>query len=228
VCFVDIWFEPLHNCEYCFSNFWDSLGFDERARAQRFVKRVDRKRFIISHGMLRLILASYLHLPPDKIVFATQSQGKPFVVADRSDNLKFNLSHSDSYMLLGVSSDVEIGVDVEKWAYNVDYEGVLDLCFSESERRFWQELSVDKRQAFFYRQWVRKESFTKAVGLGLGLDVSLVETSLKGASRFRSLPVGFGLPGSWSLTDLELPHGLSGAITAQSRNTPAINYKRLF
>lgn len=178
VCSVDIWFESLKSCEHCYCNYWNILDFSERARAQRFVRELDRRRFVVSHGKLRRILARYLLLPPDKIVFATKPQGKPFVTGDRSYAVKFNLSHSDSYLLVGVSSDYEIGVDIELWADRIDYEGVLDLCFSESERRFWRDLSTDQRQAFFYRQWVRKESFAKAVGLGLELDVSLIESSL--------------------------------------------------
>ncbi|WP_175463672.1 4'-phosphopantetheinyl transferase superfamily protein [Methylomonas sp. LWB] len=106
-----------------------------------------------------------MSLPPDKIVFATQSQGKPFVARDRTDTLNFNLSHSDSYLLLGVSSNYEIGVDIEKWTDSIDYEGVLDLCFSESERSFWRDLPTDQRLAFFYRQWVKKEIFVKVIGL---------------------------------------------------------------
>lgn len=224
---VDIWLESLQSCDRWYCDYWDILDFNERARAQRFVKEIDRKRFVVGHGKLRRILADYLSLSPEEIAFATQSQGKPFVASDKSDTPKFNLSHSDNYLLVGVSSDVEVGVDIEKWTNTIDYEGVLDLCFSESERSFWRNLPADQRQALFYRQWVRKESFVKAVGLGLGLDVSLVETTLSGASQFLSLPAECGLPENWSLIDLELAHGLSGAITIHARNTPSVNYKSL-
>lgn len=227
MCSVDIWFESLSNCEHSYCNYWDSLDFNERARAQRFVKEIDRKHFVISHGKLRLILASYLRLPANKIVLATQSYGKPFVIDDRLGNLKFNLSHSDCHMLVGVNHDDEIGVDIEKCTDNVNCEGVLDLCFSESERRFWQALSVCQRQAFFYRQWARKESFVKALGLGLGLDVSCVETSLEGSSQFLSLPDHCDAPENWSLIDLDLPDGLKGAVTVHSSIRPTLKYKNL-
>jgi len=224
---VDIWLESLQSCDRWYCDYWDILDFNERARAQRFVKEIDRKRFVVGHGKLRRILADYLSLSPEEIAFATQSQGKPFVAGDRSAALKFNLSHSDNYLLVGVSKDFEVGVDIEKWTDSIDYEGVLGLCFSESERSFWRDLPADQRQSLFYRQWVRKESFVKAVGQGLALDVSLVETTLTGASQFLSLPVECGLPENWSLIDLKLPAGISGAITIQSPNLPSINYKSL-
>lgn len=224
---IDLWFESLDTCELNYRYYWALLDSSERAKSMRFASELDRRRFVVSHGKLRRILARYLLLPPDKIVFETQSQGKPFVTGDRSDTVKFNLSHSDSYLLVGISSDYEIGVDIEIWKDIVDYEGVLDLCFSDSERSFWRELSAEQRQAFFYRQWVRKESFVKAVGLGLELDISLVETTLTGIGRFLSLPTECGLPENWSLIALELVHGMSAAITIHSRNAPSINYKSL-
>lgn len=223
---IDIWFESLSKDKH-YSSYWNTLDPNERVRAQRFVKEIDRERFVVSHGKLRHILAIYLHLPPDKITFATQHQGKPYVDGEKADILKFNLSHSDNYLLVGVSSDHDIGVDIEKWTDSIDYEGVLGLCFSESERSFWRDLPTDQRQALFYRQWVRKESFVKAVGQGLALDVSLVETTLTGASQFLSLPAECGLLENWSLIDLKLPDGISGAITIYSRNTPSVNYKSL-
>jgi 4'-phosphopantetheinyl transferase len=224
---IDIWFKFLSECKNYNYNY-SLLEINERARALQFLKEIDCRRFVISRGKLKQILSSYLNLPPDKISFATELQGKPYVAGEKAGILKFNLSHSDNYLLVGVvRCAYEIGVDIERWTDSIDYEGVLDLCFSQSERSFWRDLPADQKQAFFYRQWVRKESFVKAVGLGLALDVSQVETTLTGASRFLSLPVDCGLPEDWSLIDLKLPAGISGAITIQSPNLPSINYKSL-
>lgn len=224
---IEIWFESLNSCEYCYSNYWNTLDFKERTSAQRFNRELDRRRFVVSHGKLRQILASYLHLPPDEIVLATQFHGKPFVFGDIGNSVTFNMSHSDSYLLVGVGSDYEIGVDIEKWKDFIDYENVLSICFSDFERRFWRELTDDKKQEFFYRQWVRKESFVKAIGLGLYLDVSCVESSLTGVSQFLSLPASCGSPQNWRLIDLKLAHCLSGAITVSSSKVSTIIYKRL-
>ncbi|MDT4291641.1 4'-phosphopantetheinyl transferase superfamily protein [Methylomonas sp. MO1] len=226
--YIDLWFEALAITDEEYRHYWTLLDKNEQNKALRFVRTRDALGYVASHGKLRLILAEYLGVPPGKIPFTTQAYGKPFVACGNSYDIRFNLAHSGDYMAVGVGCANDIGIDIEVWSDRVDYHGIMALCFSEEETRFWSDLPKERQKEFFYKLWTRKESFIKAVGLGLELDVSLVETSLKGASRFRSLPVGFGLPGSWSLIDLELPHGLSGAITAQSRNTPAINYKRLF
>ncbi len=224
---IDLWFEALAITDEEYRYYWSILDKNEQNKALRFVRTSDGRGYVASHGKLRLILAEYLGLPPGKIPFTTQAYGKPFIAFGNAYGIRFNLAHSGDYMAVGVGNAYDIGIDIEVWSDRVDYHGIMALCFSEEETRIWSDLPKELQKEFFYKLWTRKESFIKAVGLGLELDASLVETSLKGASRFRSLPVGFGLPESWSLTDLELAHGLSGAITVHSRNPPAINYKGL-
>jgi len=208
-------------------DYWSLLDQYECTKAQRFVRELDSTRYVIAHGKLRKILATYLRMPPETIAFATHKYGKPFIVGDERHGIKFNMAHSDDYLLVGVSCGFDIGVDIEVWLDGVDYEAVLDLCFADVERCFWNALPVEQRQAFFYRLWTRKESFVKAVGLGLKLDVAQVVAAPSGVSRFLSLPSEYGEPGDWSLTDLELAIGLSGALTIPGNSLANITYKRL-
>lgn len=225
--YIDLWFETLAITDEEYRYCWSILDKNEQKKALRFVRKRDDRGYVASHGKLRLILAKYLGSPPEKILFTIQSHGKPFVACGNSCGIKFNLAHSGDYMAVGVGYAYEIGIDIEVWSDRVDYHGIMALCFSEEETRFWSDLPKELQQEFFYKLWTRKESFVKAIGLGLELDVSLVETTLTGTSRFRSLPVEWGLPENWSLIDLELAHGLSGAITIHARNTPSVNYKSL-
>ncbi|PKD39836.1 hypothetical protein CWO84_13355 [Methylomonas sp. Kb3] len=226
---MDLWIDRSDFFNYKnYLYFWSLLNTLERVKAQRFVREPDRRRYVAAHGKLRRILATYLRIPPDTIALATHEHGKPFIVGDERHGIKFNMAHSGDFLLVGVSSGYDIGVDIEVWSDSVDYEAVLDLCFADAERYFWNTLPVEQRQAFFYRLWTRKESFVKAVGLGLGLDVAQVVTAPGGPSRFLSLPSGCGEPGDWSLTDLELATGLSGALTISGGDCLAnITYKRL-
>ena len=224
---IDLWFEVLAITDEEYRYYWSILDKNEQNKALRFVRTRDSRGYVASQGKLRLILAGYLDMPPEKIPFITHSYGKPFVACGNSCGIRFNLTHSGDYMAVGVGYDYEIGIDIEVWLDRVDYHGIMALCFSEEETRFWSDLPKERQKEFFYKLWTRKESFVKAVGLGLKLDVSLVETTLTGISRFLSLPTECGLPENWSLIDLELAHGMSSAITVHSRNPPSINYKNL-
>ena len=226
---LDLWFESLIISEDEYHTFWLLLDEAERAKAKRFVQECDLRRYVASHAKLRRILATYLELPPESIVFATQSHGKPFVVDNQGHNIKFNLSHSGDYLAIAISHDYDIGVDIEVWSENVAYEGVIELCFAECERRFWSSLSKEEKKEFFYKQWTRKESFLKAVGTGLTLDVSQVITTprVSNGSQFISVPAGQGSVANWNLIDLKLAKGLSGAVTVSNADHPTISYRCL-
>jgi 4'-phosphopantetheinyl transferase len=225
---VDLWLEPLDgvggNALRAYEALLDSC---ERAKAQRFLSQTDRRRYVVGHGKLRRILATYLPLQPEAITLAARIHGKPFIAGDGRHGIKFNLAHSGGYLLVAVNHGNEIGVDIEQWTDKVDYDAVLALCFSASERRVYRALPEERKKKFFYRLWTRKESFVKAVGEGLRLDVTQVVSSSSGPARFVALPAGYGGPERWGLLDLELGRGLSGALSFPGEFPPHINFKRL-
>ncbi len=59
-----------------------------------------------------------------------------------------------------------IGIDVEKVKELADMEGVMNLCFSESEKKWFSKLSPDKKEEIFYKIWTAKEAYIKAIGKG--------------------------------------------------------------
>jgi len=75
----------------------------------------------------------------------------------------FNISPSGAYVVCGFSLDDKLGVDIEL-IKNVPLQEMRSQ-FSSQE---WLEIvgSSNKLRAF-YTHWTRKESFLKAVGLGL-------------------------------------------------------------
>ncbi|CCE23219.1 4'-phosphopantetheinyl transferase family protein [Methylotuvimicrobium alcaliphilum] len=224
---IDLWFETLVITDEEYRYYWSLLDKNEQDKALRFVQTRHGRSYVASHGKLRLILAEYLGMPPETITFSTQAHGKPFVACGNSNGIRFNLAHSGDHMAVGVGYAYDIGVDIEVWTDRVDYHGIVALCFSEEETRFWSDLPKERLQEFFYRLWTRKESFIKVVGLGFSLDVSQVETAVQGPSRFLSLPSGCGSPKGWCLIDLDLANGLSGAVTISGLDMPKIVYKHL-
>jgi len=125
-------------------------------------------------------------------------------------------------MMVAVGLHDRIGVDIEEWNERTDCG-----CFAEVERCFWNGFPEDRKDAFFYRLWTRKESFVKAVGIGIGLDVSRVVSSSVGAARFLSVPEGFGPAGNWALVDLDFGSGISAALTVPAKCHDRIERRRL-
>ncbi|MDP1665565.1 MAG: 4'-phosphopantetheinyl transferase superfamily protein [Methylobacter sp.] len=225
---IDVWLEQLAVTDEEHRYYWSLLDKNEQDKASRFVQAMHGRRYVVSHGKLRLILSGYLGMPPEKIGYAEQAFGKPVIVINGLEHqVKFNLAHSVDKMLVAVGANEQIGVDIEVWNSKIDCAAIANLCFAEVERRFWNGLPKNSKDEFFYRLWTRKESFVKAVGVGLGLDVSKVVSSAVGATRFLSVPEGYGSAGDWVLVDLDFDRGISAALTVPAKCYNRIELRRL-
>lgn len=225
---IDLWLEELGVTAEEYRHYWPLLDNNEQDKALRFVQTTHGRRYVASHGKLRLILAEYLNIPPAKIGYAEQAFGKPVILIDGLEHdIKFNMAHSGNKMLVAVGMDGEIGVDIEVWNSRIDTTSIASVCFAEAERCFWNGLPESRKDEFFFRFWTRKESFVKAVGVGIGLDVSLVVSSLVGAARLLSVPDGYGQPEEWALVDLDFGDGISAALTVPATFYKGVEFKRL-
>jgi 4'-phosphopantetheinyl transferase len=113
--------------------------------------------------------------------FEYGAHGKPRLGS--SGGLKFNLSHSENWMLVGLAEEHELGVDVEIIRSISDMRGLARRHFTEREQ---SELSVCGRGTAvesFLRGWTRKEACLKALGTGLILEAVAVDAGLSPDER---------------------------------------------
>lgn len=155
------------------------LPADERARAARFLYPKHAARFVVAHGRLRTLLAELTGQAPHRIRMREGPHGKPFL-ADGSlaADLHFNLSHSDSWGLIGWARGRHIGVDVEAWRPMRDEKALVHRYFSLAEVAAYESLPHAGRSEAFFHCWTRKEAYIKAVGRGLGLPLDSFDVSL--------------------------------------------------
>jgi 4'-phosphopantetheinyl transferase len=149
---------------------WDSLlSEQELKRAARFGTEALRQKYEFHHGVKRVILGCYLGIPPFGLPIGKKENGKPILLNEHSW-LHYNMSHSDDYMVMAVSKDVEVGVDIEKERTNRNVQALAERFFHPQEVQYlddcWEH--TDKVREF-HKIWVRKEAFVKAHGAGLGL-----------------------------------------------------------
>ena len=96
--------------------------------------------------------------------FAFGPEGKPWL-PDRP-GLHFSLSHSGELVLCSLS-DAELGCDVET-PRRVN-AALVRRFFHPDEQRWLFSLPQGEQDAAFLRLWTLKESYVKAIGLGLSL-----------------------------------------------------------
>lgn len=190
------------------------LSEDERARAARFHFDVHRRRFVACRALLRRLLAADLGTAPQDVAFQYGPFGKP-ALAGESD-LRFNVSHSDQYALVGLTRGRDLGLDIERVRALDDLERLAETVFSPAERvELWQVPPASRPEAFF-NGWTRKEAYIKARGDGLqrlaDFDVSLGPCEPVRLRRVQGEP---DEPARWSLTALTPIPGFAAAVCVE-------------
>lgn len=195
------------------------LSIDERNRAARFAFEQHRQRFILSHGLLRVILARYLADEPGRIQFETGPHGKPALrgQSDTAQTIQFSLSHSSDHALVAVAVKRAVGVDVEWCRPEVEGLKLAQRFFAPGESRAISQAESDDQQRLFYRYWTAKEAYLKGKGLGLSLGLDRFELLFGDLSRpapVRSTESGM-LDKDWSVQSFQLADQLVGAIAVE-------------
>ena len=131
--------------------------------------------------------------------------------------LHFNLSHSEDWALLAVTTAGPVGVDVEHVRPLRDFDALVERFFSAREKAVFLSLTKERKPDAFFRLWTRKEAWLKATGEGLGGGLDRVEvTFLPGDPvRFVALPPGGGEVAEWSLAEAPAPPGFAAAVAVR-------------
>jgi len=180
------------------------LNEEERIRANRFISPLDQQRFIIAHGILRLLLGRYLQAAPASIAFTFNAQKKPALIT--AAGLRFNLSHSRDMAVYAFTTSGEIGVDIEKIQLD-EKMNVAERFFSEQETSALKGLPDHERAAMFFRFWAKKEAIIKAHGKGLAVPLSSFSVSAATQPEQVSLDQAV-----WSLYSLDLHPDYAAAL----------------
>ncbi|MFD0936623.1 4'-phosphopantetheinyl transferase family protein [Methylobacterium trifolii] len=190
------------------------LSSEEETRAGRFLRAEDQARYRTSHAALRLILGLALDADPRRLRFTTGPAGKP-ALAGPDRGLAFNLSHSGSRALVGLSRQGPIGVDVEAVRPLPDALRIAHGHFAPDEAASLAALPAGQVEAAFFALWTRKEAVVKALGAGLSLPLADFSVSLP-PDPPRLLRILGGSPRAWTLRHLEPGPGTVGAAAIAS------------
>ena len=195
------------------------LTMDEQVRMNSFHRARDRVLYLLSRGLMRSVLASYLDCPGREVRFASDSHGKPILQpGSHAKRLHFNLTHSRGAIALAVSGGREVGIDVEERHREVDYLALAERFFAPAEFRHLQTLGSDLRPQAFFAIWTLKEAFVKGIGRGISfpLDAFCFDLDVCRLLKFRPL-ADFVSP-DWHFQQFELGERHCGAVAVQQVN----------
>lgn len=176
---VHIWFTPYERItdSGLLGLYRQLLNGDELAKMARFHYETDRLRYLVTRVLVRTVLSRYVDVAPTDWIFASNNYGRPEPTNREAQvaGVVFSISHSDSLIVLGVAKDRAIGIDVENVSSRQAPIDVADTYFGPTEMVALSFLPPAEQEKRFYEYWTLKESYTKALGLGLSIPLDKVD-----------------------------------------------------
>ncbi|VDP06984.1 unnamed protein product [Soboliphyme baturini] len=134
--------------------------------------------------LLRQALRRCLNINWENVILERTEKGKPVLAVDSGAcDISFNISHHGDFVVLATSTSCSCGIDVmnvdlpRKRSLSVDsYLKLMRRQFSAREWEVLARLDGDCMKMWqFYRYWCLKESYIKALGVGIHSKLSMID-----------------------------------------------------
>lgn len=145
----------------------------ESAQQQRFLRPIDRHRYLVTRALARTTLSRYMDRAPASWKFTFNKWGRPEIDPDQLEiPLRFNISHTNELIAILVNLQHDAGIDVEDLSRRVGVMSIADFSFAPGESQDLQSLEGETQKQRFFLYWTLKEAYIKARGMGLAIPLS--------------------------------------------------------
>jgi 4'-phosphopantetheinyl transferase len=224
---VQLWQIQLSGTSSLIEHYSTLLSPSEQAHASRFRHGQAREHFTVGRACLKILLGSALAVDSRSIKIETGPNGKPETRLLNGDKIFFNVAHSKDTILIALSRQGLVGVDVEYLDRLTDIMEVARSNFTEDEIASLAAIAEpEARNRTFYRYWTRKEAVAKADGRGLLLSLSSFDVS-HDTMNLHPVRVSESSDGEgkiYFVSDLDLGDQAAGALSLES---PSCKVNRL-
>jgi 4'-phosphopantetheinyl transferase len=195
------------------------LDDHERHRETRFHFARDRCCYLVTRALVRTVLSRYADIAPEDWVFSTSKYGRPEIANAHSDaqGISFNITHTHSLIMVGVTREYAIGVDSENLVASRMSMDVADRFFSHEEIATLRGLRGDRQSQRLLEYWTLKESYIKAKGMGLAIPLDRISFRFAREDRVEisMAPELSDTPAQWRFWQFRLRSEYLAAICAQ-------------
>jgi 4'-phosphopantetheinyl transferase len=186
------------------------LDDDERERAGSLLYPARRRRFIASHGAVRVILGRHLGVPAGSLRWRRGPHGKP-ELAGPGPRPWVSMSKSGGLAALAIAENRRVGVDIQRLLTDLDVARMARRFYPPEEARFVASGRAQGRADRYTRLWARKEACVKVAGGRLLPGLAL---TVLGAGRNGTVPVS-APAGPYLVRDQRVPRGFRAAVAAE-------------
>nr|WP_246327188.1 4'-phosphopantetheinyl transferase superfamily protein [Burkholderia guangdongensis] len=195
----------------------------EHERADAYVSELDRRDYVWAHVLRRLLLARCFDVPANLWRFESARLGKPVIVNRVPDGrAECGITHTRGFVGAVAALDSAVGIDVECRHRPLETD-IAPLICSASEAAALRAVGQCEQREALLRLWVRKESFAKAVGLGLSMPLPHVDLGSEGCVRLLEPVPGIDRAEDWQVRDMPTDHRwlMAIAVHADDRSIAA-------
>ena len=209
---VDVWRLDCARHGAAVHVFDSALDAPERARSRLMHRDDARLRFTAGRWLARQVLSRRLGCAETEVELAIGAHGRPVLTTGGID---FNLSHAGSLVVLALST-ARVGIDVEATGRANDWRAIAHRFFSAAEAAAIEAYSEAEQRAAFFRVWVRKEAFVKALGTGVATGLGRFDVSAGPEPALAGARIDGVDPTEWSIRDLAPGPGYAGAVAVRA------------
>ena len=216
---LDLWLVDLDDCAEAveeIERLQPRLAQDDIERAGAILDLRERRHRLAVYTALRILLERAAGPSVRARPFTRTPGTKPFLGGCPAD---FSLSHTGGFALIGVAKAPPVGVDLEapRSVQMVPHRmsEIIAIGSTLGEKPLTDE-STDRG---FLQAWARLEAFSKARGCGLAQ--TLAELGARGSpmrrpasAELRANAQRLVLETGLTVQDIQLPHGLVGALAS--------------
>jgi len=161
---VHVWTSPLNVDEHVMEDMLERLSPSEQKRVGALLEERAVRQYVISRAMQRHLLSRYVGGHPGEISFGIVAMGKPTLSKPNDIGLTFNTTHSGTLVVIAVTANRDVGVDVEQVRPVSRALKVAKRCYSAEEYEMLAATPADKLDRAFLSIWVKREGTAKARG----------------------------------------------------------------
>ncbi len=207
---LHLWLASLHMDATHLPALEAVLSESEQQRAARFLSPIKRNEFRAAHGVLRHVLSLYADRPASELIISGRTGEKPRLIG--VPGMEFSMSHAGGALLIGVTRQAALGVDIEALHQPADLQEMAMRMLSPAEKRAWPSLPSKKRAEVFFRVWTRKEAILKAAGVGMQIEPDQLTVPFTPTPAVVSFAPFGGQPQKWYVESLTSIEGFAAAV----------------
>lgn len=219
---VQLWQVPQHGQDVAAQT--SLLSPQELSHLNALTDAATRDRHVLARAALRVALSRWMPaVAPQDWRFTRSAHGRPELAGSLdATSLSFNVAHTDDEIIVALSADGRVGVDVEALQRQADALALARRYFQPEEVAVLEALSVHQRQQRFLELWTLKEACVKATGEGLARGLRRVGFTLDAASGIVPLSMAHEGDDAWQFWQWSLAGRHLVALALQGGSKPCV------